>query len=118
MPVWSGKFQYADAAGSALGQGGCQFQFDGETAVVSPAGSAPITFDLGDVDRLVPGEWEMQLALYTGHVLTLKQFGAGFSDMVRELLAAWRDRTVQCLLLEDLEELARFSGAANGTAAE
>ena len=29
-----------------------------------------------------------------------------------ELLAAWRDRTVRCLLLEDLEEVARYTGTA------
>jgi hypothetical protein len=28
------------------------------------------------------------------------------------LLAAWRDRTVRCLLLEDLEEVARYNGTA------
>ncbi len=38
--------------------------------------------------------------------------------MAREFLAAWRDRTVRCLLLEDLDEIARYNGAANGTAAE
>ena len=37
--------------------------------------------------------------------------------MRNELMTAWRDRTTQCLLLEDLEELGRFSGmAAAGSA--
>ena len=48
----------------------------------------------------------------------LKQFGAAFSRMSEELLAAWRDRTVECLLLEDLEEIARYQCAANGAPAE
>ena len=41
-----------------------------------------------------------------------------FGRMADELTAAWRDRTVECLLLEDLEEVARFSGAASGVPAE
>ena len=118
MSVWSGKFQYLDPAGAALSQGPCQFEFEAETAVLTPAGATPIAFDLGDVDRLTPGEWDLQLALYTGHTLVLKQFGASFSDMGREFTAAWQDRTVQCLLLEDLEELGRFEGAANGAPAQ
>jgi len=118
MPVWSGKFQYLDASGGVLSQGPCQFQFEKETAVVTPAGAAPVAFDLGDVDRIQPGEWEMGLQLYTGNTLTLRQFGASFSDMAREFTAAWRDRTVACLLLEDLEEIARYNGAANQAPAE
>jgi len=118
MSVWSGKFQYSDAGGAALSQGPCQFQFDAETAVVTPAGGMPVAFDLGDVDRVAPGEWDLQLFLYTGHTVALRQFGASFSDMAREFLAAWRDRTVRCLLLEDLDEIARYNGVANGAAAE
>jgi hypothetical protein len=112
MSVWSGKFQYQD------GGGACQLSIDAETAVVAPSGSTPIAFDLGDVDRVVPGEWDLLLVLYTGATLVLRQFGASFSDMSRELIAAWRDRTVQCLLLEDLEEIARYDAAVNGTPAE
>ncbi|MDE3167719.1 MAG: hypothetical protein KGN36_18100 [Acidobacteriota bacterium] len=118
MAVWSGKFQYLDAAGAGAAQGACQFQFDSETAIVTPAGGTPIAFDLGDVDRFAAGEWDLTLTLYTGQTLVLKQFGASFADLARELLAAWRDRTVRCLLLEDLEEIGRYNGAANGAAAE
>ena len=118
MPVWSGKYQYLDADGVARNEGACQFQFDAETAVVTPSGATPIAFDLGDVDRVVPGDWDLQLALYTGRTILLRQFGAAFSDMAREFVAAWRDRTIQCLLLEDLEEIARYDAAANAEAAE
>jgi hypothetical protein len=118
MPVWSGKFQYRDAGGAVKIQGPCQFQIDDTTAIVTPSADTPIAFDLGDVDRLVPGEWELQLFLYDGHAVVLQQFGAAFSGMARELMAAWRDRTVACLLLEDLEEIGRYDGAANGAAAE
>ena len=93
MPAWGGKFQYLDMGGASLGEGPCQLTFDRESAIVTPAGGTPIAFDLGDVDQVAPGAWDLQLLLYTGHRLLLKQFGAAFSDMSREFLAAWRDRT-------------------------
>ena len=118
MPAYSGKFQYTGEHGENLNQGPCQVSFDQETCVVTPAGGTPLAFDLGDVDRTIPGEWDLQLALYTGRTLTLKQFGAAFTSMAGELLAAWRDRTVQCMLLEDLEETGRYQGAADGAPGE
>jgi hypothetical protein len=70
------------------------------------------------VDRAVSGEWNFELTLFTGRRLELQQFGPAFSGMREELVAAWRDRTVRCLLLEDLEEVARYSATAalNGPA--
>src|ERR1043166_8826475 len=118
MPAYSGKFQYTGEHGENLNQGPCQVSFDQEPCVVTPAGGTPLAFDLGDVDRTIPGEWDLHLALYTGRTLTLKQFGAAFTSMAGELLAAWRDRTVQCMLLEDLEETGRYQGAADGAPGE
>ncbi len=119
MPTYAGKFRYLDEHGAALNQGPCQFRFDAETGIVTPDAGSPIAFDLGDVDRAVPGEWNFQLTLFTGRQLELQQFGAAFSGLRDELLAAWRDRTVRCLLLEDLEEVARYTATAalNGPAA-
>ncbi len=118
MPTYSGKFQYLDEAGACVQQGACQLTFDAESCIVTPAGGTPLAFDLGDFDRAAPGDWELRFTLYTGRTLVLTQFGAAFSNMAAELTAAWRDRTVRCLLLEDLEELARYTGAANGAPAE
>jgi hypothetical protein len=112
MPAYSGKFQYLDASGAATSQGPCQFRFDAETAVLTPASGTPIAFDLGDVDRAVKHDWDFELILFTGRRIQLRQFGAAFSTMSEELLAAWRDRTVRCLLLEDLEEVARYTATA------
>lgn len=112
MPAYSGKFQYLDASGVASSQGPCQFRFDTETAVLTPASGTPIAFDLGDVDRAVKHDLDLELTLFTGRRIQLRQFGAAFSTMSAELLAAWRDRTVRCLLLEDLEEVGRYTGAA------
>ena len=112
MPAYSGKFQYLDAAGATASQGACQFRFDKETAILTPASGAPIAFDLGDVERAVKHDWDFELTLFAGRRVQLKQFGAAFSTMSEELLAAWRDRTVRCLLLEDLEEVARYTATA------
>jgi hypothetical protein len=118
MPAYSGKFQYLDEAGASLQQGPCELSFDEETCTITPPSGLPVTFDLGDVDAVEPGEWEIALRLCGGAKTVLRQFGPAFDRMVEELLAAWRDRTVRCLLLEDLEELARFSGVAAGIPAE
>lgn len=112
MPAYSGKFEYLDASGAVASQGSCQFRFDKETVVLTPASGTPIAFDLGDVDRAVQHDWDFELTLFTGRRIQLRQFGAAFRTMCEELLAAWRDRTVRCLLLEDLEEVARYSGTA------
>lgn len=119
MPSYSGKFQYTNERATTLSQGACQLSFDEETCVVTPAAGTPIAFDLGDVDSAGANDWEIQLKLYTGRVLALRQFGASFGRMSEELMGAWRNRTVQCLLLEDLEEAGRYNGTAErGPAAE
>jgi hypothetical protein len=112
MPAYSGKFQYEGQSGA------CEVSFDAERFVLTPAAGVPVAVDLGDIDRFAPADWDLTLTLYTGRTVALRQFGSTFGRMVEELLAAWRDRTVQCLLLEDLEEIDRFDGIANGSRAE
>src|SRR5437899_2745240 len=75
MPAWSGK---CDAKP-------CTFTFDDVTAIVTPTGATPVAFDLGDIDRVIPGEWDIVLELYTGQKLQLSHFGAPFSDMSRDI---------------------------------
>lgn len=111
MSAYSGKFHYTGAAGETISQGPCQLTFDKEKCSVTPSGALPISFDLGDIDTLNCGEWELQFNLFTGKSIALRQFGPAFGRMAQELSAAWRDRIVQCLLLEDLEEAGRFNGA-------
>ena len=118
MPAYSGKFEYLNESGGVVQQGPCQLNLDAGTCIVTPAGATPLAFDLGDTDRLTPGDWDLRLSLYTGRAVVLKQFGAAFGGMRDALVAAWRDRTVQCLLLEDLAEVARYQGMANGAPAE
>ena len=118
MPAYSGKFQYLDAGGAPIQQGACEITFNPTACALTPAAGTPVAFDLGDVDVVAPGEWDLALRLYTGRQIQLRQFGPAFGRLCEELLGAWRNRTVECLLLEDLKEVARFQAAVNGTPAE
>jgi hypothetical protein len=112
MPTFSGKMQYLNPAGSALQAGPCRVSFEQETLTVTPSSGAPLALDLGDIDRFVPGDYELSLTLYTGGKIVLNQFGKTFQTLSHDLLEAYRKRLLQCLLLEDLEEVARFDGFA------
>ena len=112
MPTFSGKYQHSHADGSPSAAGACQISFDEETLTLTPATGAPLAFDLGDIDVFTPGEYELTLSLYSGNKLTLNQFGKTFQNLCHELLEAYRRRLVQCLLLEDLEEITRFDAFA------
>jgi hypothetical protein len=112
MPSFSGKFQYLDPSGATLQEGPCQIAFERDVLTLAPARGAAIAFDLGDIEAITPSDWDISLALYTGKRIVLKQFAQAFSNMVQALTAAYRDRLVRCLLLEDLEEIDRFAGSA------
>jgi hypothetical protein len=111
MPTFSGKFQYVNPDGSALQAGACRVSFEAETLTLTPASGAPLALDLGDLDVFLPGEYELTLTLYTGKKIILSQFAKTFQNLCHDLLEAYRKRLLQCLLLEDLEEIARFDGA-------
>jgi hypothetical protein len=112
MPTFSGKFQYISHHGSADRSGPCQVTFEADTFTLTPVSGPPIVFDLGDIDRFMPGEYDLTLTLYTDDKIVLGQFGKAFQSLTHDLLEAYRQRLVQCLLLEDLEEVARFDGFA------
>ena len=110
MPTFSGKFQYLNSDGSAQQAGPCRVAFEAETLTLTPASGAPLALDFGDVDVFLPGEYELTLTLYTGKKILLNQFGKTFQNLCYDLLEAYRKRLLQCLLLEDLEEITRFDG--------
>jgi hypothetical protein len=112
MPSFSGKFRYSQPDGTPAQSGSCQLSFDTESLTLTPVAGVPLSFDLGDIDVFTPGDCELTLALYTGNKLVLNQFGKAFQNLSHDLLEAYRQRLVQCLLLEDLEEIARFDGFA------
>jgi len=111
MPSYRGKFQYLVTGGAVSQQGSCQVQFDEEKFTLAPESGAALVFDLGDIDALVAADYEIRLPLYTGNTVVLQQFGKAYQDLSRELLENYRKRTLQCLLLEDMQEVDRFTGA-------
>jgi hypothetical protein len=110
MPDFSGKFQYLASGGSVTQQGACRAQFDAQTFTLTPESGAPMAFDLGDLDAVVASDWEIGLPLYTGSSIRLRQLGKAYETVAHDLLEAYRHRALQCLLLEDLQEIARFPG--------
>jgi hypothetical protein len=111
MLAFSGKFQYLNADGSTLQAGPCRVSFEAETLTFTPASGAPLALDFGDIDIFLPGEYELTLTLYTSKKILLNQFGKTFQNLCHDLLEAYRKRLLQCLLLEDLEEITRFDGS-------
>jgi hypothetical protein len=109
MPTFSGRFEYLAPGRGREQEGPCQVSFDAETLTIVGR-AAPLGFDLGDIDIFDAGEYELRLSLYTGAAVRLAQFGKTFQDLRADLLGAYRDRLVKCLLVSDLDETARFTG--------
>ncbi len=109
VAAFTGSFEYHSPGRGAIQRGSCRVEFDAETlTVVGPDG--PIALDLGDIDVFEPGEYDLRLVLYTRDAIRLTRFGKAFQDLQHHLLAAYRDRLVKCLLLSDLDEVARYGG--------
>jgi hypothetical protein len=112
MPTYSGSMTMTSSQGIAAQPVPCQLEFDLESLTLIPSAGSPLSLDLGDIDELAPREYELFLELYTGERILLSRFGKSFQDLGRALQEAYRTRMIQCLLLEDLEEVARFDGTA------
>ncbi|HEX7286142.1 MAG TPA: hypothetical protein VF532_08160, partial [Candidatus Angelobacter sp.] len=110
MADFNGKFQYLTSNGSVAQEGACRMQFDRQNFTLTPESGPPIVADLGDIDALAAADYEVRLPLYTGNIIVLRQFGKAFETLSHDLLEAHRQRTLECLLLEDLQEVARFNG--------
>ncbi len=110
MPDFQGRFQYLTNGGAAEQEGAFRLHFDAQTATLTPERGAALVFDLGDLDAVTAADYEIRLALYTGRTLLLRQLGKSFDDLTRTLTEAYRNRMVQCMLLEDMGEVARFTG--------
>jgi hypothetical protein len=110
MASYRGKFQYLSQNGSFTQQGACQVQFDDKAFTLTPESGAPLVSDLGDMDAVIAADYEIQLPLCTGKTLKLQQFGKSYDNLSRELLESYRKRTLECVLLEDMEEVDRFTG--------
>jgi hypothetical protein len=109
MPAFPGRFEHLAPGGGAVRSGDCHLSFDDRTVTVVADGP-PLAFDLGDIDAFQSDGCQVRLSLFDGYDLVLTRFAKAFSDMERQLREACRDRLVQCLLVSDLDEVARFSG--------
>lgn len=112
MPSFAGSYQITDPEGTGGKAVPCQASFDAESMTLAPATGPAAAFDLGDIDEFHPADYELTLRLYSGREIHLRQFGKTFQNLCHDLLEAWRDRLVRCLLLEDLEEVVRVEGFA------
>lgn len=110
MSSFSGKFQYLEQTGAAVQSGSCRLTIEDGNLRLIPEKGQPLVLDLGDIDIFSPGDYQVLLKLYTGKAIVLNQFGKTFQNLCHDLLGAYRDRLVQYLLLEDLEEIERFEG--------
>ncbi|HLJ29348.1 MAG TPA: hypothetical protein VKY85_21755 [Candidatus Angelobacter sp.] len=110
MADFNGKFQYLNSGGAPAQEGACRAQFDAQTFTLIPESGAPMAFDLGDLDAVLAADYEIRLPLYTGNTLLLRQLGKAYETLAHDLLDAHRNRVLQCLLLEDMQEVARFNG--------
>jgi hypothetical protein len=106
--AFSGKLRQRAAGGAESAPLPCQVTVGAENLVVAAPRGGSLAFDLGDIDALDRGEYELTLHLCSGQQVLLGQFGRTFETLAHDLVEAWRDRLVRCLLLEDLPEVARF----------
>jgi hypothetical protein len=112
MPTFTGKFEHQAGTGAVQQGGSCRLTFDEETfRIVSDKGPG-LAIDLADIDAIEAGDCELKLRVYDGTGLLLNQFAKPFQQMRHDLLDAWHRRLIQCLLLEDLEEITRLDGFA------
>jgi len=108
MSEFSGSFQYLSSSGNVRLEGACRVEHDETTLSIVPETGAAITLDFGDIDSLLAADHQVRMPLYTGSLIVLQAFGKQYPKLASELLAAFRERTLKCLLLEDLEEIARY----------
>ncbi len=111
MPEFTGSVQYLNADDVAVEESACRVEFDAQTLTIAPETGAATAFDLGDLDGVIAEKFQIRLTLYTGRTLVVRQLGRAYERCAQDLLNAYRERAVQCLLLEDMEEIARFPGA-------
>ena len=110
MPLYSGVFQYFDEKGTKIQDGSCEVSIDPPAISVIPQSGKTLSMDLGDIDVLHPDDYQISLELYTGKRLILSKFAKTYQNFLADLVKAYRDRLMDCLLLEDLEEIGRFDG--------
>jgi hypothetical protein len=113
MPTFTGTLTLAGAQGTTAQAAACRLDFDNESMTLIPGAGAPLSCDLGDIDEFAPQDFELTLKLYTGEKLVLSRFGKSYQDLCHDLQEAYRARLVQCLLLNDLDEIGRYDATVD-----
>ena len=104
MPDFQGNFQYTAPGGGIGQQGACRVEFDEQSFTLRPSTGTALAFDLGDLDAVIADNYEVRLPLYTGSTLILRHLGKSYEDVAKQLLESFRERAVQCLLLEHADD--------------
>lgn len=110
MNSFSGKFEYLDPSGRVIQSGACNLTIEGDEFRLLPETGSALVLDLGDIDVFSPGDYRISLKLYTGNSIALSHLGKTFQNLCDNFQEAYHKRLLQCLLLEDLEEIERFDG--------
>ncbi len=118
MPNFTGRFEICTADGTPQQGGACSIAFDEETLRLAADTTPGFAIDLGDVDAVDPGDYQLSLKIYDHTVIRLSQFGKAQKNLQHDLVEAWHNRLVKCLLLEDLDEVARAVGFVQLDSAE
>jgi len=108
MSDFKGSFQYLSSTRSVRAEGPCRVEHDDATLSIVPEAAAAITLDFGDLDGFLAQDYAIRLPIYTGSALVLREFGKAYPKLASELLSAYRERMLNCLLLEDMEEISRY----------
>jgi hypothetical protein len=118
MPNFSGRFEFRAGNGTVHQSGACTLTVDEKTIRLNGPQLQGLAMDLGDVDAIETGDYTISLKIYDGTNILLSQFGKAYQNLLHDLLDTWHERVVQCLLLEDLEEISRVDGFVQLESAE
>jgi hypothetical protein len=113
MTPFSGQALRNRSDGTAASEGPCQVTLAPDSVTVLGPGQDSFACDLGDIEGIEPGEYDLSLVLCTGDRIRFSHFGKTLQPLAQALGDAWRTRLIQCLLLDDLRELARFDVTAS-----
>lgn len=118
MPGFAGKFDCLDSSGAVKHSGAGRFVVDdGRLSIAAPP-AAPLMIDLGDVDFIVDADYRLSIRLFSGASVQLSQLGRMHDQLARVLGEQWRQRTIQCLLMSDLDLLDAFDCTVAGSTAD
>lgn len=104
-----GKFRLERAGATIEGKGAIRLE---APRLLILSDERDLAFDLGEIERYAVGDVDLTLTFLDGGKLVLSYLGRNLPGLAVALRDAWRERLMDCLLLRDENELARFEGWA------